>query len=502
MHRTHRSAGSVLALLIVLWFASGAVMTFSGYPRFTETERLALAPALPRAASIELPAALQRHLASAKPDGSRVRLAMHEGEPTWLYNGVEGARVALRAEPEASFSPLDEARVRYEASERFGLPVRAVQRLDESDQWTVAIAKPGNMPLYRVYFGDASSTEAYLSARSGETVQATTRTERVLAWLGAIPHWIYPTILRRERELWRYTVFALSAAGLLITVSGTVAGIHVWRATRKRKGPRDPYLRWHQWLGLWFGLFASTWLFSGAMSLTPFQWTGGRGPSEHEQAALYQHATVPSAAAVQRALALCQRDLTVRELELSPLGGRLYAVCADAENQTRVVDLTDAVAVSRALLPSTAIATLAARLAGPDRERTTELASAYDSYYYPTHSSPDAALPYFRVSLQDDEASTYYIDPARARLLRKYTHLTRLERWLYQGLHSFDIPGLYQHRVLWRTLVIGAMALGVGLSGLGFWMTVRRWRRASARKRKGAPNVRTLAPRAERQPLP
>ena len=44
MHRTHRSVGGVLSLLIATWFASGAVMTFADYPRFTEAERLVLAP--------------------------------------------------------------------------------------------------------------------------------------------------------------------------------------------------------------------------------------------------------------------------------------------------------------------------------------------------------------------------------------------------------------------------------------------------------------------------
>jgi hypothetical protein len=112
------------------------------------------------------------------------------------------------------------------------------------------------------------------------------------------------------------------------------------------------------------------------------------------------------------------------------------------------------------------------------------VAHAFDAYHYPTHGSPDAALPYARVVLEDDEQTTYYVDPARAQLLRRHTARTRLERWLFQGLHCFDVAPLYDHRVLWRTLMISAMLLGSALSGLGLTMTWRRWRRGVLRRRR------------------
>ena len=42
-HRVHRLVGSAMALVLAIWFASGAVMTFAHYPRYSEQERLAQA---------------------------------------------------------------------------------------------------------------------------------------------------------------------------------------------------------------------------------------------------------------------------------------------------------------------------------------------------------------------------------------------------------------------------------------------------------------------------
>jgi hypothetical protein len=50
------------------------------------------------------------------------------------------------------------------------------------------------------------------------------------------------------------------------------------------------------------------------------------------------------------------------------------------------------------------------------------------------------ALGGYVVLVSDAAQSTYYIDPARAVLLGKLTQRSRLERWRYHGLHSFDFP--------------------------------------------------------------
>jgi hypothetical protein len=182
----------------------------------------------------------------------------------------------------------------------------------------------------------------------------------------------------------------------------------------------------------------------------------------------------PAALPVGDALRRCQRELRVVELELAALGARVYAVCSDAWQRTRLVDLADPALSPRARLSDHELRELAQRLAPGTAPRSVALERAYDAYHYPTHTRPAAALPYARLTLADPARTTFYVDPQRARLIRRLDARTRLERWLYQGLHSLDFPGVYTRPLLWRGTLVGCMALGLLLSGLGLAMALRR----------------------------
>jgi hypothetical protein len=455
MHRLHRWFGTGLFALLALWFASGAVMTVAPFPRFSEEERLAVARVLPPG---EL--AVPEQVAAALAAGQRIRLANVEGESTWLFGGRE-ARVAIRAERVPHF---DAARAQRELEAQFGA-IAWLESLEDYDPWSVPQRQ---LPLFRAGF--ANGDQVYLAARTGEIIQYTTRGERIGAWLGAIPHWIYFPWLRARRELWSNTLLALSTLGMLVTLTGLIAGVSVARQQKRRI--RDPVLRWHQWLGLGFGALAFTWLFSGALSLTPFDWTQTKLASP----SLLTAGVVPTPAVVSAALRACQQELEVRELELAPLAGHSYAVCF-GRDQTRVIDLANGV-MQRRLSP--------AILPGATLEH------APDAYLYPTHGGRTVPATYLRQRLADELGTTYYVDPARARLLAQHTDRTRLERWLYHGLHSLDLPGLYGHRWLWRATIWSAMAAGFVLSSLG---GVLAWRRVRRRARREKGLVRPLAGR-------
>ncbi|WPE27045.1 hypothetical protein PshuTeo1_27660 [Pseudomonas hunanensis] len=51
----HRWLGIVACLFMALWFVSGVVMLYVGYPKLTPAERLAHLPALPAGCCAELP---------------------------------------------------------------------------------------------------------------------------------------------------------------------------------------------------------------------------------------------------------------------------------------------------------------------------------------------------------------------------------------------------------------------------------------------------------------
>ena len=86
----------------------------------------------------------------------------------------------------------------------------------------------------------------------------------------------------------------------------------------------------------------------------------------------------------------------------------------------------------------------------------------YDAYYYDREGG--LTLPVLRVRYADAKATWYYVDPVRGAAVRREERLTRLNRWLYHGLHSFDFPFLYDRRPLWDVVVIVFSLGGLVLS--------------------------------------
>ena len=86
----HRWLGIGGCLLMLLWFVSGMVMLFIGYPKLTPGERLAALPVLGEARDLQglsvLPAAVQ-----AEPEA--VALTTLRGEPAYVVrSGSNGCR--------------------------------------------------------------------------------------------------------------------------------------------------------------------------------------------------------------------------------------------------------------------------------------------------------------------------------------------------------------------------------------------------------------------------
>jgi len=72
-------------------------------------------------------------------------------------------------------------------------------------------------------------------------------------------------------------------------------------------------------------------------------------------------------------------------------------------------------------------------------------------------SLPDHAL---RVILQDPMQTWVHIDMETGQIVSVMDKSRRLYRWLFNGLHSLDFPGLANHRPLWDVLIL--LLLGVG----------------------------------------
>src|SRR5262249_18391252 len=131
---------------------------------------------------------------------------------------------------------------------------------------------------------------------------------------------------------------------------------------------------------------------------------------------------------------------------------------------------------SRAPTAAQMIARAADLLPGGPLERTAVLTS-YDDYYYTRHPERrEKPLPVVRVQFADGNHTWFHLDPLTGQVLDRTTSTNRMYRWLYNGLHSWDIWWLWQHRPLWDIAVISFMSGGILLSLLGVVISVRRLR--------------------------
>jgi hypothetical protein len=105
------------------------------------------------------------------------------------------------------------------------------------------------------------------------------------------------------------------------------------------------------------------------------------------------------------------------------------------------------------------------------------LLTEYDDYYYSRGSQ--TPLPVLRVKYADPAQTWIYVDPEMSRVLGTVPKLARVERWLYNGLHSLDFKFWYARRPLWDIGMIVLLLGGLASSAIGAFLGARRIVRAS-----------------------
>ena len=230
LYLLHRWAGITLCLFFAMWFISGVVMMYVGYPKLTPAERLGhLAPLDPAGVTVTPAQALA---AAGLEDGAALSLsASRAGQAVYLAGG--GRRAAPKAVDAASGALLpvaDERVAAATASAWFGgaYPVRYAGAVDE-DVYTHSRALDPHRPLHRVDAADPDHTRLYISSATGAVVLDATRAERAWNYVGAWIHWLYPFRGNALDRWWHDIVVWLSVAGVTLALTGTVVGLMRWR---------------------------------------------------------------------------------------------------------------------------------------------------------------------------------------------------------------------------------------------------------------------------------
>ena len=485
---THRWLGIAGGVLFIAWFVSGIVLMYVGMPSLSADERLATAPIL-NLSTVALTPAEAAARAGAAPD--QMRVGMLNGRPVYRLSR-RGRLTTVYADSGEVLSGLsvgDVLPIAREFAPQHTKTLEFDQELADADQWTIPF--DAHRPLHRVAFRDAADTHLYVSDRTGEPVMRTTAPGRRWAYAGAVLHWLYFTPLRQHTQLWIQSVIWLAIIGCVLTLSGLIWGL--WRLSPSRRyrlraephsvTPYSGFMKWHHYAGLVFGVTTFTWVLSGCLSLDPFSWHLGTEPTAAQRAAMLgvpytlDSVTVEGLRDAEAAIAVA---FLPRELELVQFKGQMFARARHPETgEQRVVSAVSAGQGAFAHFDHEEVAD-AARLAMPAASIVeASWLEEYDAYYYDRDGG--MPLPILRVRYDDPQETWLYFDPSRGTIARKEERLTRLNRWLYHGLHSLDFPFLYYRRPVWDVVVIGLSLGGIALSATTLMPAWRRLRRHARR---------------------
>lgn len=459
--RLHRWLGTGLCLMFVLWFGTGAIMMYVPFPSLGEPARIAGSAPLDLSRLQLAPA-----LAAAGMPVARLRLAGVLDQPRYLATLTDG-RIQVIAGNDGSVPPPLEADVARRVAEQFA--GHAAQRISgpfDYDQWVVHQRFDAARPFFRVDLGDLDGTELYVSAPLGQVLQRTTRFERGWNWVGAVVHWIYPTVLRKRFWAWDQVVWWLGLAGIGTAAAGYGLGMvrMLNQRLQARAGisPFRGWLRWHHLLGLTGGAFALTWVFSGWLSMDHGRLFSLDQASSAHGARLRG---ISLAQAMQGVTPEALRALgTVRELEFLAVAGHSFIVqrgAADARYRLIPVR-AGALQAPIASIPDALLADAVAQAWAPARVLGIAPIGADDAYGH-TRSDPLPATAR-RVRIDDAGATWVHVDAESGQLISLMDRSRRVYRWLFNGLHTFDFPVLNRAGPLWQVLMLCALALGFGLS--------------------------------------
>lgn len=485
----HRVLGSVLSILFLVWFLSGFVMLYRSFPRVSIEDRNRVAQAL----SVDIPPidSVLQHIPT-ESNILKLDIRRYYGQQIYRITTTDSAYQLTSDFKASSLTPTYEQVEDY-AKLWCNAGIAKVETLYDIDQWIPFNRLRADLPIYKFHFNDEDKHQLYVSSRTGEALQLTDKDSRFWAWLGAIPHWVYFTPIREDSQFWSTLVIWLSGIGSIMCLAGLVAGIWMFcKRYKTKKKFQSPYkkfaYKWHHILGFVFGFFTFTFVFSGMMSL----------------------AKVPDWVAKVHNPDL-MRGLHRQVLPVSPKDYVLdyRTVLTAYPNQVKSIEWssfdetpTYKVRVGTELLMFDASTNEIKPLAVTEndiRKRFTKLhanddftisvMTEYDNYYL--SKKHDLELPVYKVTVNDADNSAYYVSPTTGDT-RYFNSKSRMQKWMYQGFHSFNIKFLVDRPVLWHVVMWTTMLGGTFVSATGVWLGYKWIRRKIRwlRKRIAGSNVK------------
>ena len=466
----HRWISIALCLMFAAWFASGIVMIYVPFPSLSDGDRIERSEFVDTS---DITSLSESFKAAEINIASRIRLLQYQERPILVVEGDSSKVVAVFADSSELVPKLTVENSRDIAEKFSDSPIISVSDQIMYDQWVVHDRFDPYRPFFRVDLDDEDRTHLYVSTKTTEVHQKTNRQQRLWNYFGAVIHWIYPTVIRKDWALWDQLVWWVSLFGILGVIAGIILGLKHsvtgWkRGSQLLSSPFSGWLAWHHKLGFIFGVFVLLWIFSGWLSMDHGRLFSTPNPTLNQETNLRG---IHLSDALNQ---VTQEDLNkfsnVREFEISALDGRamliakngqtsefLFTEANSSPNQDYLIS-TARSAVSQAW-PETAI-------------KSSYMVAADDVYGHLREGSfPKKTL---RIVLDDIDETWVHINLDDGHIVSVMDKSRRLYRWLFNGIHSLDLPGFSNKRPLWDIFMVVLMLTGTIFSITGLILAYKK----------------------------
>ena len=222
----HRILGLLLCILCFSWFISGIVMIYHFFPWVSQEDRFTRAEILDTNNLPAIQDVLLRFPAKTPTRG--LSLNNPYGDPVF---SIGGGRQSIELYADTNVVPpvinyaLCESRAKRWCADR---KISRVDTLHALDQWIPFAQYKREFPIYKFYFDGPEKYQLYVSSRTANILQFTNSDNRFWAWCGAIPHWVYFTVIRSNQNLWTQFMYWACYLGMFMCLSL----IHISEPTR------------------------------------------------------------------------------------------------------------------------------------------------------------------------------------------------------------------------------------------------------------------------------
>lgn len=464
LFKSHKYIGLFISAFFLMWFVTGVVLIYHPYPSVSEKlvneKKEVLPSSLP-----DLDYIAQRVEGEIKS----VRIREFQGQTLMDVKTSEG-KYLLTTDTLQDIKPIDYLCVEKVARQWSDAPIKRVDTLRKRSQWVLFTKYEKELPIYKFHFDDKYRTQLFVSGKTADVQQLTTAKQRFWAYVGAIPHKLYIPALRRNTQMWMDSFVVGATICLVAALTGFVLGLYLFIRRKRVKGEwGNPYRkRWqriHFSFGLVFGIFLISWAVSGlfAMKRVPQWLIKTEAPYVFDKTRLWGKNILPTDTYKLGFDKLHQEYPQLKEIKLSRFAEIPVYIIIEGENERYIDASGEDVKILE--IPQQTIENGFRKIYGEDVPMKISLLEEYDNYYINLRRT--YTLPVYKVEVENNDKDLYYVSPTDGYI--KYLNKNKkADRWLFNGLHYLNLPGLFSRPVLW-TICIWVLCGGcavVCLSGL------------------------------------